>query len=62
MMEGLNRIPVDFVCFGNHEFDLPAPVLQKRISEFQVFALHAAFPPPPPPPAQTDPRGPLEAP
>lgn len=40
MLEGLNLIPVDFVCFGNHEFDLPEPVLQKRIREFKVWLGH----------------------
>jgi hypothetical protein len=37
MIEGLNTVPIDYACLGNHEFDLTAAVLQKRIHEFQVI-------------------------
>jgi len=35
MIEGLNRVQIDYACLGNHEFDLTIGVLQKRIHEFQ---------------------------
>lgn len=38
MIEGLNRVQIDYACLGNHEFDLTIGVLQKRIHEFQVIA------------------------
>jgi 2',3'-cyclic-nucleotide 2'-phosphodiesterase (5'-nucleotidase family) len=34
MVELLNKMKFDFVCFGNHEFDLPREIVQKRINEF----------------------------
>ena len=34
MLEVLNKIPVDYVTFGNHEFDLEYDCLQQRIKEF----------------------------
>ena len=33
MVEVMNAVGVDFVCFGNHEFDLDYVDLQKRIDE-----------------------------
>jgi len=33
MVEVMNALPVKLVTFGNHEFDLDYPVLQKRINE-----------------------------
>lgn len=41
MIEGLNTVPIDYACLGNHEFDLTAAVLQKRIHEFQGKWLNA---------------------
>eukprot|EP00930_Biecheleria_cincta_P075283 TRINITY_DN62451_c0_g1_i1.p1 TRINITY_DN62451_c0_g1~~TRINITY_DN62451_c0_g1_i1.p1 ORF type:complete len:599 (+),score=95.32 TRINITY_DN62451_c0_g1_i1:74-1798(+) len=35
MLTALNEAAVDFVAFGNHEFDLPPELLQRRISEFK---------------------------
>jgi len=40
-VEGLNSIPVDFICFGNHEFDIPNPTLQQRVREFAGTWLNA---------------------
>lgn len=34
MIDILNQIPIDFACFGNHEFDIPHNKLLKRINEF----------------------------
>lgn len=33
MVDLMNRVGVDLVTFGNHEFDIPEPALQKRINE-----------------------------
>lgn len=35
MLTALNEAAVDYVAFGNHEFDLPPELLQRRISEFK---------------------------
>ena len=35
MVECLNNIPIDVVCFGNHECDVPHESLKRRIHEFQ---------------------------
>ena len=35
MMDILNRIPVDYCCFGNHESDVPYESLQQRVLEFR---------------------------
>lgn len=53
MVDGLNKIGIDYVTFGNHEFDIPAKSLQKRIDEsnftwisanvFQNDSLHSPF-------------------
>jgi len=34
MLRALNEVGIDYVMFGNHEFDLKTPVLQKRIKEY----------------------------
>jgi len=34
MLRALNEIGMDYVMYGNHEFDLKTPVLQKRIKEY----------------------------
>ena len=33
MVDMMNQVGIDWVVFGNHEFDLPYPDLQKRINE-----------------------------
>lgn len=35
MLRALNEVPIDYVMFGNHEFDLKTPQLQTRIKEYQ---------------------------
>jgi len=35
MVDVMNHLGVDYVVFGNHEFDLDEPTLQKRIDESQ---------------------------
>lgn len=34
MLRALNEVGFDYVMYGNHEFDLKTPVLQKRIKEY----------------------------
>jgi 2',3'-cyclic-nucleotide 2'-phosphodiesterase (5'-nucleotidase family) len=34
MLRALNEVGIDYVMYGNHEFDLKTPVLQKRIKEY----------------------------
>jgi len=33
MIDAMNKTPIDYVCFGNHENDLPMDKLTKRIDE-----------------------------
>jgi len=35
MLGALNQVPIDYVMFGNHEFDLKPALLQKRLKEFK---------------------------
>ena len=35
MVSCLNNVPIDLVCFGNHECDVPHESLKRRIDEFQ---------------------------
>jgi len=35
MLRALNEVQIDYVMFGNHEFDLKTPQLQTRISEYK---------------------------
>lgn len=35
MLRALNEVPIDYVMFGNHEFDLKTPQLQTRIKEYK---------------------------
>lgn len=35
MCEVLNKVPVDYVCFGNHEFDIGVKLLQQRTRCFK---------------------------
>lgn len=35
MIACMNQVPVDIVCFGNHEADIPVAALSQRIREFQ---------------------------
>jgi len=35
MLKALNEVGIDYVCYGNHEFDLKTPVLQKRVKEYK---------------------------
>eukprot|EP00928_Gymnodinium_smaydae_P090834 TRINITY_DN7454_c2_g2_i2.p1 TRINITY_DN7454_c2_g2~~TRINITY_DN7454_c2_g2_i2.p1 ORF type:complete len:718 (-),score=99.36 TRINITY_DN7454_c2_g2_i2:76-2229(-) len=44
MIRVLNSIPVDYVCFGNHETDIPYTKLVQRISEFQGTWLNSNMP------------------
>eukprot|EP00928_Gymnodinium_smaydae_P011685 TRINITY_DN14286_c0_g1_i2.p1 TRINITY_DN14286_c0_g1~~TRINITY_DN14286_c0_g1_i2.p1 ORF type:complete len:623 (+),score=179.00 TRINITY_DN14286_c0_g1_i2:77-1945(+) len=41
MLQALNEVPIDYVMFGNHEFDLKTPQLQKRISEYNGVWLNS---------------------
>jgi len=34
MIKALNYMNIDYVCFGNHEFDIPKKSLSNRITEF----------------------------
>jgi len=44
MVRILNDIPVDYVCFGNHEQDVPYPKLIQRTREFQGKWLNSNMP------------------
>lgn len=44
MVKVLNNIPVDLVCFGNHESDIPYNKLLLRISEYQGTWLNSNMP------------------
>jgi hypothetical protein len=41
MMKAVNKAGVDYVMFGNHEFDLVPAVLQKRIKEYKGVFTYA---------------------
>ena len=40
----MNRVPVDAVCFGNHESDVPYSSLKSRIAEFKGQWLNSNMP------------------
>eukprot|EP00929_Paragymnodinium_shiwhaense_P121152 TRINITY_DN9329_c0_g1_i1.p1 TRINITY_DN9329_c0_g1~~TRINITY_DN9329_c0_g1_i1.p1 ORF type:complete len:616 (-),score=148.50 TRINITY_DN9329_c0_g1_i1:259-2106(-) len=44
MIKVLNAVPVNMVCFGNHETDIPYPKLQDRISEYKGVWLNSNIP------------------
>jgi 2',3'-cyclic-nucleotide 2'-phosphodiesterase (5'-nucleotidase family) len=44
MVDCLNALPTDFVCFGNHECDVPHASLLERIEEFQGTWLNTNMP------------------
>ena len=44
MVDVLNHIPVDYVCFGNHEADLPLDAVKKRVAEYQGTWLNTNMP------------------
>jgi len=44
MVRVLNDFPIDFVCFGNHESDIPLIKLRQRIVEFKGTWLNANMP------------------
>ena len=41
MVTALNSLPVDILCFGNHESDVPFEALLQRIEEFQGVWLNS---------------------
>jgi len=41
MVTMLNAVPIDYVCFGNHECDIPHPSLLQRIDEFNGVWLNS---------------------
>lgn len=44
MVDCLNAIPVDAVCFGNHETDVPYESLKRRIAEFKGAWINSNMP------------------
>ena len=44
MVQALNAVPVDVVCFGNHESDVSYTALQRRIKEFKGVWLNSNMP------------------
>ena len=44
MVDCLNKVPVNAVCFGNHESDVPYPSLVRRIEEFNGAWLNSNMP------------------
>jgi hypothetical protein len=44
MVDCLNKVPVNAVCFGNHESDVPFPSLVRRIGEFNGVWLNSNMP------------------
>jgi 2',3'-cyclic-nucleotide 2'-phosphodiesterase (5'-nucleotidase family) len=44
MVEMLNLVGIDIVCFGNHESDVPYSSLQRRIAEFHGIWLNSNMP------------------
>ena len=45
MIDILNQIPIDFACFGNHEFDIPHTQLLNRIQQFNGIWLNSNITP-----------------
>eukprot|EP00931_Biecheleriopsis_adriatica_P029141 TRINITY_DN17344_c0_g1_i3.p1 TRINITY_DN17344_c0_g1~~TRINITY_DN17344_c0_g1_i3.p1 ORF type:complete len:405 (+),score=75.67 TRINITY_DN17344_c0_g1_i3:32-1246(+) len=41
LMEGLNYAGIDYVCLGNHEFDLGFPALRERLKLFQGTVINS---------------------
>jgi 2',3'-cyclic-nucleotide 2'-phosphodiesterase (5'-nucleotidase family) len=44
MVDCLNAIPIDYVCFGNHEQDVPAEALAARVRQFRGAWLNTNVP------------------
>lgn len=44
MVDCLNAIPVDAVCFGNHETDVPYESLKRRLAEFKGAWINSNMP------------------
>lgn len=44
MVDCLNAVPVDAVCFGNHETDVPYESLKKRIKEYKGAWINSNMP------------------
>jgi 5'-nucleotidase len=44
MVDVLNNVPVHYVCFGNHEADLPLVHVKKRVKEYQGTWLNTNMP------------------
>lgn len=44
MVDCLNNVPVDVVCFGNHESDVPYQSLARRVKEFNGTWLNSNMP------------------
>jgi len=44
MIKVLNALPIDYVCFGNHESDIPYVKLRMRIQEFGGVWLNSNMP------------------
>jgi len=44
MVDCLNKVPVDYVCFGNHESDIPHDSLISRIKQFNGVWLNSNMP------------------
>ena len=44
MVDMMNRVPVDAVCFGNHESDVPYEALKTRIGEFKGKWINSNMP------------------
>jgi 2',3'-cyclic-nucleotide 2'-phosphodiesterase (5'-nucleotidase family) len=41
MLEALNIVNIDYICFGNHEFDLGLDVLQERLNTYYGKCLNS---------------------
>lgn len=44
MVDCLNRVGIDILCFGNHESDVPYEALENRIAEFKGVWLNSNMP------------------
>jgi 2',3'-cyclic-nucleotide 2'-phosphodiesterase (5'-nucleotidase family) len=44
MIDVLNRVPVNVVCFGNHEADVPYAAMRRRCDEFKGTWLNSNMP------------------
>jgi len=44
MIDVMNKVGIDYVCFGNHETDVPFDELQKRIAEYQGVWVNTNMP------------------